>query len=106
MYHASECGHLDIVNDLHRTGVALSLHSWASCIEYAFDFNNDATLTSLINSFHDVYSDDDVTREFAQQVVPLLFDILKVTKVTRNTDVVDTHPCCSCVNVVLSFLVG
>ena len=82
MYHAAECGHLDIVQDLQRAGVSLSLHSWASCVEYAFDFSDDAALTSLIHAFRDVYCDDDVTRDFAQHVVPLLFDILKATKVS------------------------
>ena len=70
-----------MAQDLHRAGVTWSLYSWGRCLEHAFDAAKHKFLEMILSIFSDVYSADDVSDEFVQQVLPLLFDMLKLYKV-------------------------
>ena len=71
-----------MAHDLHKAGVTWSLYSWSRCLEHAFDAAKHKFLEMVLAIFNDVYCADDVTEEFVLQVLPLMFDMLKLYKVS------------------------
>ena len=51
-------------------------------MEYSFEGGKLQVLESLIVEFQESFTQDDITSEFLKDTVPLLFDMLKLYKVS------------------------
>lgn len=79
LYHSAEHGYLDISLDCRGRGVSWSLHSWFLSLETAFVQHRRPVIQCLLREFGSL-KEEDVQRQLLLECLPLLFDILRVSK--------------------------
>uniref|UniRef100_A0A915HRT6 BTB domain-containing protein n=1 Tax=Romanomermis culicivorax TaxID=13658 RepID=A0A915HRT6_ROMCU len=79
IYQAAEQGHVDVVMDLRSLGVPWNLHVWSQTLFAGHEMRRKALVQLLLNDFSK-YKLDELTDDFVEECLPLLFDILKRSK--------------------------
>lgn len=81
MYHAAECGFLDIALELRSLGVNWSLHVWSQCLWAAHVLQRKTIIQCLLKDFLASSRHEDLNMEFVNECLPLMCHIFRNSKV-------------------------
>ncbi|XP_055367170.1 ankyrin repeat and BTB/POZ domain-containing protein 3-A isoform X3 [Betta splendens] len=81
MYHSAEHGHVDITIDIRSLGVPWTLHTWLETLRTCFVQHRRPLIQGLLKDFSCI-QEDEYTEELITHGLPLMFQILRSSKVT------------------------
>ncbi|TKS90709.1 Ankyrin repeat and BTB/POZ domain-containing protein BTBD11-A [Collichthys lucidus] len=80
MYHSAEHGHVDITIDIRSLGVPWTLHTWLESLRTCFIQHRRPLIQGLLKDFCCI-QEDEYTEELITHGLPLMFQILRASKV-------------------------
>uniref|UniRef100_A0AAR2LE37 BTB domain-containing protein n=1 Tax=Pygocentrus nattereri TaxID=42514 RepID=A0AAR2LE37_PYGNA len=80
MYHSSEHGYVDITLDVRSLGVPWSLHTWLESLRTCFLQHRRPLIQGLLKEFSCI-DEEEYTEELITHGLPLMFQILRASKV-------------------------
>uniref|UniRef100_A0A8C6EBQ6 Ankyrin repeat and BTB/POZ domain-containing protein BTBD11 n=1 Tax=Moschus moschiferus TaxID=68415 RepID=A0A8C6EBQ6_MOSMO len=80
MYHSAEHGYVDVTIDIRSIGVPWTLHTWLESLRIAFQQHRRPLIQCLLKEFKTI-QEEEYTEELVTQGLPLMFEILKASKV-------------------------
>uniref|UniRef100_A0A671W904 BTB (POZ) domain containing 11a n=1 Tax=Sparus aurata TaxID=8175 RepID=A0A671W904_SPAAU len=80
MYHSAEHGHVDITIDIRSLGVPWTLHTWLESLRTCFIQHRRPLIQGLLKDFSCI-QEDEYTEELITHGLPLMFQILRASKV-------------------------
>lgn len=80
MYHAAECGHIDLTLDLRNLGVPWTPFTWVNTLKAAHDTHSLGMINELLQDFILDWLDEATNVFLAENAVPTLFNIFKSCK--------------------------
>ncbi|XP_030296558.1 ankyrin repeat- and BTB/POZ domain-containing protein 3-A isoform X3 [Sparus aurata] len=83
MYHSAEHGHVDITIDIRSLGVPWTLHTWLESLRTCFIQHRRPLIQGLLKDFSCI-QEDEYTEELITHGLPLMFQILRASKVGEN----------------------
>ncbi|XP_029318152.1 ankyrin repeat and BTB/POZ domain-containing protein BTBD11-A isoform X4 [Cottoperca gobio] len=81
MYHSAEHGHVDITIDIRSLGVPWTLHTWLESLRTCFMQHRRPLIQGLLKDFSCI-QEEEYTEELITHGLPLMFQILRSSKVT------------------------
>ncbi|XP_031169415.1 ankyrin repeat and BTB/POZ domain-containing protein BTBD11-A isoform X1 [Sander lucioperca] len=81
MYHSAEHGHVDITIDIRSLGVPWTLHTWLESLRTCFIQHRRPLIQGLLKDFSCI-QEEEYTEELITHGLPLMFQILRSSKVT------------------------
>uniref|UniRef100_A0A4W6BNT5 Uncharacterized protein n=1 Tax=Lates calcarifer TaxID=8187 RepID=A0A4W6BNT5_LATCA len=82
MYHSAEHGHVDITIDIRSLGVPWTLHTWLESLRTCFHQHRRPLIQGLLKEFSCI-EEEEYTEELITHGLPLMFQILRASKVPR-----------------------
>nr|XP_020469312.1 ankyrin repeat and BTB/POZ domain-containing protein BTBD11-A isoform X4 [Monopterus albus] len=82
MYHSAEHGHVDITIDIRSLGVPWTLHTWLESLRTCFIQHRRTLIQGLLKDFSCI-QEEEYTEELITHGLPLMFQILRTSKVTE-----------------------
>ncbi|XP_059093566.1 ankyrin repeat and BTB/POZ domain-containing protein 3-like [Tigriopus californicus] len=79
MYHAAESNNLEIALDIHNFGVPWTLYCWIQCLQIAQETHAHQYINEILQDFSKEWLNDH-KNYFAEEALPVLFQLFKTTK--------------------------
>uniref|UniRef100_A0A673BT34 Ankyrin repeat and BTB/POZ domain-containing protein BTBD11-A n=1 Tax=Sphaeramia orbicularis TaxID=375764 RepID=A0A673BT34_9TELE len=80
MYHSAEHGHVDITIDIRSLGVPWTLHTWLESLRTCYIQHRRPLIQGLLKDFSCI-QEEEYTEELITHGLPLMFQILRASKV-------------------------
>uniref|UniRef100_A0A8C6UJW8 BTB (POZ) domain containing 11b n=1 Tax=Neogobius melanostomus TaxID=47308 RepID=A0A8C6UJW8_9GOBI len=90
MYHSSEHSHVDITIDIRSLGIPWTLHTWLESLRTCFLQHRRPLIQGLLKEFSCI-EEDEYTEELITHGLPLMFQILRASKVLRDQPATCSH---------------
>uniref|UniRef100_A0A8C5H227 Ankyrin repeat and BTB/POZ domain-containing protein BTBD11-B-like n=1 Tax=Gouania willdenowi TaxID=441366 RepID=A0A8C5H227_GOUWI len=90
MYHSSEHGHVDITIDIRSLGVPWTLHTWLESLRTCFHQHRRPLIQGLLKEFSCI-EEEEYTEELITHGLPLMFQILRASKVLQQLSAIFTQ---------------
>lgn len=86
MYHSAENNYLDITVEIRSLGIPWTLYCWMQSLGAAHEARLDCVIDQLLQDFLQVCPDD-YSQQFVQECLPLLFNIFRYSKVSKELEI-------------------